>query len=294
MTQALATVSTCMSSVLSVVLALGAALSWGVSDFIGGVTSRRVALNWVLMCTQLVGLVIVLPFALGRGWPGFDGVTILFAVGGSLAGLVGIASLYRAIALGVASIAAPISGTGAILPVAFGLVRGEPTSVLQDAGMVLALLGIVAASRTGEEQAHLGPDAGKGVAFAVLAAIGFGGFFILLHEASTRDVLWAVTIQRATGFGLLALIALVRRPACPPTWRDAPRLVAVGTLDQSANVLYGFASTIGLVSLSSVLVSLYPMMTVLLARVVLKERMSLVQRSGVALAIAGAALVAAG
>src|SRR5690242_2952545 len=102
-------------------LALGAALSWGISDFVGGVTSRRLALEWVLLATQLVGLVIVLPFALARGAPGFDALTVVYAVGGSLAGLVGIAALYRAIALGVASIAAPISGTGAVLPVALGL-----------------------------------------------------------------------------------------------------------------------------------------------------------------------------
>jgi uncharacterized membrane protein len=281
-------------SVLSVVFALGAALSWGISDFVGGVTSKRLALTWVLLSTQLVGLLLVLPFAAARGWPGFDLTTILLAVGGSVAGLIGIASLYRAIALGVASIAAPISGTGAVLPVAFGLLHGEPTSLVQDLGMLLALLGVIAASRTGEEQAHLGSDARKGVAFAVLAAIGFGGFFILLHEASTRDVLWAVTIQRATGFGLLALIALVRRPPFGIRRNHVPRLFVVGGLDQAANVLYGFASTLGLVSLSSVLVSLYPMMTVVLARLVLNERMSAVQRSGVALAVAGAALVAGG
>lgn len=199
---------------------------------------------------------------------------------GSLAGLVGVAALYRAIALGVASIAAPISSTGAILPVAFGLLRGEHTSLLQNAGMALALLGVLGASRTGEEQAHLG-DANKGLLFAILAALGFGGFFILLHEVSIHDMLWAVTIQRVTGFGLLALIALVRRPARPPGRKDAPKLVAMGrTLDQTANVLYGCASTLGLMSLSAVLVSLYPLMTVLLAHVVLNERISVVQRAG--------------
>src|SRR5689334_14415357 len=143
-------------------LALCAALSWGISDFIGGVTSKRLALLWVLWCTQVVGLGIVLPFAVARGVPAFETATVLYAIGGSLAGLIGIAALYRAIALGVASIAAPISGTGAILPVAFGLLRGEPTTLLQDVGMVLALLGVLGASRTGEEQAHLGSDATRG------------------------------------------------------------------------------------------------------------------------------------
>jgi len=279
---------------ISVPLALTAALSWGVSDFVGGVTSRRLPVLWVLFFTQGVGLTIVLPFALLRGLPAFDTATLVFAISGSISGLIGIAALYRAIALGVASIAAPISGTGAILPVVFGLARGEPTRLTQEIGMACALLGVVLASITGEEQAHLGKDARIGVSFAVLAAFGFGGFFILLHEASTRDVWWAVSIQRSTGVIVLGCLLLANRPPFPVRWTDAPRLALVGTLDQGANVLYGFASTLGLVSLSAVLVSLYPMVTTLLARFVLDERMSGLQKGGIALAIAGAALVAGG
>jgi drug/metabolite transporter (DMT)-like permease len=266
-----------------------------VSDFLGGVTSKRMALLWVLLATQLVGMLIVLPFAVLHGRPEFDTPAILAAVVGSLSGLVGIASLYRAIALGVASIAAPISATGAILPVVFGFVRGEPMTLLQGMGMSCALLGVLFASRTGEAQAHLGRDARIGVSFALLAALGFGGFFILLHEASTRDVLWAVTVQRITGSVALGLLVLLRRPPLVLRWRlDAPWLVLVGGLDQLANVLYGFASTLGLVSLSAVLASLYPMVTVLLARFVLHERISRIQKYGVALALMGVALVAGG
>jgi drug/metabolite transporter (DMT)-like permease len=279
---------------LSIALALTAALSWGVSDFVGGVTSKRLALAWVLLSTQVIGLSLVLPFALARGLPDFDTATVLIAMGGSLSGLIGIAALYRAIALGVASIAAPISGTGAVLPVAFGLARGDPTTFAQEIGMAGALLGVVLASKTSEAQAHLGSDARTGVGFAVVAALGFGGFFILLHEASTRDVLWAVSIQRATGVGLLGLIVLARRPRFTMRWSDVPPLALVGTLDQTANVLYGFASTVGLVSLSAVLVSLYPMVTVILARFILDERMSGVQKAGIGLALLGVALVAGG
>jgi drug/metabolite transporter (DMT)-like permease len=275
-------------------LALAAALSWGVSDFVGGVTSRRLPLLWVLLFTQVVGLALVLPFAVARGDPPFDSRTILTAVAGSLAGLVGIAALYRAIAVGVASIAAPISATGAVLPVAFGLARGDPTTSLQEAGMACALLGVIAASRTGQAQAHLGRKARTGVGFALLAAVGFGGFFILLHEASTFDVLWAVSIQRATGTAVLALIVLARRPRFDIRWSDTPILLVVGGLDQLANVLYGLASTLGLVSLAAVLASLYPMVTIILARLVLNERISGVQKSGVALALTGVALVAGG
>jgi drug/metabolite transporter (DMT)-like permease len=274
------------------VLALCAAASWGVSDFLGGVTSRRLPLLWVLLATQLVGLAVVLPIAALRTGPEFDTPTLIAAIGGSLAGLVGIAALYRAIALGVASIAAPISATGAALPVVFGLLRGEPTTLLQQVGMVCALLGVIVASRTAQEQAHLGRDARVGIGFAILAALGFGGFFVLLHEASAHDVFWAVSIQRATGALVILLIVLVKRPRFVVRWPDAPRLMLVGVLDQSANVLYGLASTVGLVSLSAVLASLYPLVTVILARLVLNERISGMQKSGVALAITGVALVA--
>lgn len=277
---------------LSVILALGAALSWGVSDFLGGVTSRRLPLLWVLLFTQVVGLAIVMPFAVAHGGPALESRMILTAMAGSLAGLVGIAGLYRAIALGVASIAAPISATGAIVPVAFGLARGDPTTTLQEVGMACALLGVIVASRTGEAQAHLGPDARLGVGFALLAAVGFGGFFVLLHEASANDVLWAVSIQRATGAIVIALIVLARRPRFAITASDAPALLLVGSLDQAANVLYGLASTVGLVSLAAVLASLYPMVTVILARLILNERISGMQKSGVALALTGVALVA--
>src|SRR5262249_2805441 len=149
---------------------------------------------------------------------------------------------------------------------------------------VCALVGVIAASHTGAEQAHLGRDARLGIGYAVLAAFGFGGFFILLHEASTQDVLWAVAVQRATGFVVLGVIVAARRPPLALQRRDVPVLVLVGTLDQLANVLYAFASTLGLVSLSAVLASLYPLVTVILARVVLDERISRLQTSGVALA----------
>jgi len=274
------------------VLALGAALSWGVSDFVGGVTSRRLPLLWVLFFTQLVGFAVVIPFALAHGTPPFDATAVLAAVLGSLSGLVGIAALYRAIALGVGSIAAPISATGAALPVLFGLARGEPTTMLQEIGMACALAGVIAASRTGEEQAHLGSNARLGIACAVIAAFGFGGFFILLHEASTQDVLWAVSIQRATGSLVISALLLARRPRLVMHRRDVRAVVLIGCLDQLANVLYAFASTVGLVSLSAVLASLYPMVTVILARVVLDERISRLQKSGVALALTGVALVA--
>ena len=312
---------------LSVVLALAASLSWGVSDFLGGLTSRRLSLVSVLLVSQSVGLAMVVPAVLLSNQAPVDGPARLSAIGGSLAGLIGIAALYRAIAIGVVSIAAPISATGAVIPVAVGMLRGETASGWQAIGAVLAILGVVLAAwtagdpmpssrttddpmpssgSTGEPMYSSGAtghpmhssgstgQARAGSGFALLAAAGFGCFFVLLHDASTYSVVWATFVQRLTSVGVLAVVSLIVRPSLAVGWRRTPRLLAIGALDQGANLFYGFASTIGLVSLAAVLASLFPVVTVVLARAVLHERLSRAQQTGVACALAGVALIAGG
>jgi drug/metabolite transporter (DMT)-like permease len=280
--------------VLSVVLALASAVAWGVSDFLGGLNSRYLPLLSVLLISQLIGFVALLPIAAAGGLPRLDTASVVFAAAGSASGLVGIAGLYRGMAIGTVSIVAPISATGAALPVMFGLALGERASVLQTAGIVLALVGIVLASRSNQladESSHR--PAGTGAAYGLLAALGFGGFFILLHQASTRDVLWAATIQRATGVCIVLLIAVWRRQQLLVGWRGVARLAPIGALDTGANVLYAYASVVGLVSLAGVLASLFPVVTVILARLVLHERLSAVQTLGVVCALIGVAFIAA-
>jgi drug/metabolite transporter (DMT)-like permease len=222
---------------------------------------------------------------------------VAFAVGGSLMGLLGIAALYRAMAIGSLSIVAPISATGAALPVVLGLLRGEQATWLQTVGIVLVLVGIVLASRASSDLSE--PESGRrlnvgpGVGLAVLAALGFGGFFVLLHEASARDVLWAGVIQRLTGVITMSLLVVLwLRPDLRPARTRALTLLISGTLDTGANVLYAAASVSGLVSLAAVLASLYPVVTVLLARSVLRERMSVSQGCGVVCALGGVACIA--
>ena len=282
---------------LSVLLALAASVSWGVSDFLGGMTSRRLSLVSVLLVSQSVGLVMVVPAVLMSDQAPVDGPARLSAIGGSLAGLIGIAALYRAIAVGVVSIAAPISATGAVIPVAVGVLRGETASGWQAIGVGLAILGVVLAAWTAGDPMHSSATSGQaraGSGFALLAAAGFGCFFVLLHDASTYSVIWATFVQRLTSVSVLALVSLIVRPSLAVGWRRAPRLLAIGALDQGANLLYGFASTVGLVSLAAVLASLFPVVTVVLARAVLHERLSRTQQTGVACAMAGVALIAGG
>jgi drug/metabolite transporter (DMT)-like permease len=278
--------------VVSVLLALAASISWGVSDFLGGLNSRYLAVASVMLVSQTVGLALLLPLALLHGWPAFDAPSYGFAMAASVAGLAGIAAMYRGMAVGSISIVAPISATGAVVPVLFGLLRGERATPLQMLGMGLALVGVVLASRaadgTGSDRSS---RMARGVGFAVIAALGFGGFFVLIHEASTHDVLWAGTIQRLTGVCVVLVVVLVQRPSLAVGWRRVPGLVVVGVLDTGANVLYAYASTTGLVSLAAVLASLFPVVTVILARVVLRERLSASQAIGVVGALAGVALI---
>jgi drug/metabolite transporter (DMT)-like permease len=277
---------------VAVFLALGSGVAWGVSDFLGGFISRRTALVTVLLITQAVGLTLTLPLAALHAAPQLDVPTVGFAVAGSASGLIGIAALYRGMAVGTVSIVAPISATGAVLPVVFGLLRGERATLIQSLGIALALVGIMLASRAaGEPRSASRPMLARGVGLALVAALGFGGFFVLLHAASVRDVLWATVVQRLTGLCIMLLATLMLRPSLKVGWSRLPSLVLVGALDTGANVLYAYASTLGLVSLAAVLASLFPVVTVILARIVLKERLSASQGSGVVCALAGVALI---
>ncbi len=279
--------------VVSILLALAASLSWGVSDFLGGLLARRLAVAPVLLTSQAVGFGLLVVLATLRGSPHLDARAIGFAIAASAAGLVGIAALYRGMAVGVVSIVAPISATGAVFPVLFGVLRGERATVLQGLGIALALFGIVLASRAADDKhpAH-GPAVARGVGLAVLAAAGFGGFFIFLHEASTADVLWVAVVQRLTGVGIVATVALLLRKSISIAKQRLPGVITVGVLDTTANVLYATASTTGLVSVAAVLASLFPVVTVVLARVVLDERLTATQTLGVVCALAGVALIA--
>jgi uncharacterized membrane protein len=276
-------------------LALASSLSWGVSDFLGGLNSRRLGALIVLLVSQSVGALLLVPLASLNAAPPTDGAQLGYAAAASVAGLIGIAGLYRGMAVGSMSIVAPISATGAVIPVLFGLARGEHVSPVQTTGVVLALVGVVLASRASDEPTSTAdrPKVASGVGFALLAALGFGGFFVLLHEASAAsDVLWAAAIQRLTGVCITLAIVLVRRTPLRISRDRMAALGLIGILDTSANVLYGYASVTGLVSLAAMLSSLFPVVTVLLARIILRERMSGTQGSGVVLALVGVACIA--
>jgi drug/metabolite transporter (DMT)-like permease len=271
-----------------VVLALGASLAWGASDFLAGLKTRRLAVLWVLLVSQATGLWLVLTAALVSGAPLPGGHAALLAAGAGLAELVGFAALYRALAVGRMSVVAPISAMAALLPIMVGLAAGDKPTALQALGMTLALGGAALASL------EYGVDhrrAAAGVGLAVIAALGFGAFFVGTDLAADDGALWAVAVNRAAAVAALVGIVLALRRPSPLTRDQIAPLAAVGVLDISANVMFAIALTVGMAAAVSVLGSLYPVATVVLARAILHEELSISQRGGVAAALAGIGLV---
>jgi drug/metabolite transporter (DMT)-like permease len=218
----------------------------------------------------------------------------LFAALSAVAGVTGLLAFYRGLAIGNMGVVAPISATAAVVPVVVGVATGDRPGGVQAIGIGLALIGVVLASR--EEVVGEGsvPRTARGAGLAMLSALGFGLFFLCMDKASDGDVAWAMLVNRITGVGLLLMATLILRPPMRIARPDIPALILVGTLDIAANATFAIATTKGLVSVVSVLGALYPLTTVGLAALVLKERPHRLARVGVVTALLGVALVAAG
>jgi drug/metabolite transporter (DMT)-like permease len=271
-------------AVVAIALALGASLAWGLSDFVAGLKSRELAVVWVLLVSQSTGLVLVTVAALIAGEPFPSVHAILWATGAGLAELVGFAAFYRALAIGSMAIVSPISATAAIVPLVVGLADGQVPTAVQALGMALALGGAALAS------SEAGRRSASGVGLAIIAALAFGVFFVGIDVSADGGALWAVSFTRLTPVALLVGIVLgLRLPRIQR--RAVAPLAAIGALDIGANVMFATALTVGMAGLVSVLGSLYPLATVILARAVLRENVSAHQRTGVAAALAGVALV---
>ena len=275
----------------AVILALAAAALWGTGDFCGGLATRRLSVLIVLFWSQLVGLggVAVWIAVTDAERPGTG---LLWAAGAGLAGAVGLGCLYRGMAVGAIGIVAPISATSPLVPLVFTVARGDSPEAVQWAGIVLALAGIVHVSREPGGSSR-GPFA-AGVGLALIAALGFGLFLVGLSQAAQESAAWATGAARASSVTVLVLaLAWTRTAPRVPRPLVLP-VLAVGAFDTGANALIAIASRHGSIGIVGVLSSFYPLTTILLARIVLHERLGAARTAGGLLALAGAGLIAAG
>jgi drug/metabolite transporter (DMT)-like permease len=275
---------------MGIALALGASLTWGLADFFGPLQGRLLGVLRALVFVQLGGLAgIVLIVAVRGKGPG-DAAALL-AVPAAISGTLGLFAYYRGIAVGAISIVAPIAGISALLPVVVGIISGDRPSTWQLLGIGAALAGVFLAAR---EPGRTGARLASGVGLAMLAAVGFGGYFPFMHAAGNADFWWASLIFRMTSTSVILAAAVVQRPTLAVTPLRMSLLALIGFGDMLGNLLFAAASTSGLVSITSVLASLYPIVTVVLARLLLAERVARSQEAGIGLTLAGVALISAG
>jgi uncharacterized membrane protein len=271
----------------SLFLALGASLAWGFADFFGPLVSRTLGSLRVLFWAQVGGLLAIAVAVAIRG-QGPAGWAVLFAILASLGGMLGLFAYYRGMQEGAMSVVAPIAGISAIVPVIFGIASGDNPSTPQIAGIACALAGVGLASIEHHEGS---PRVAAGVGLALLAAVGFGFYFPWMHAAGKVDFWWASLVFRATALLLLVAVVGARHTPLKLRPRDLAIAAAVGIGDTIGNVLFAASSKGGLVSLTSVLASLYPVVTVLLAASVLHERVARMQKAGIILTLTGVVLI---
>jgi drug/metabolite transporter (DMT)-like permease len=243
----------------------------------------------VLIVSQPPTLLLIAAVVFLRGVRVTPGPWIVAGVVAGLVGLVGLSAAYRGMAIGLVSVVSTIAATGPVVPIVVGLMLGERPSMPQAGGIILALAGIALLAFDRRPQA--GGKLVPGVGLALLAALAFGVFLVAIRYASRPDPLWGVLAIRIGSVSALLLLGLAFRSRIKVTRGDVPSLFTVGVLDVSADVFFAFATTIGLLSIVSILSSLYPVATVILARIVLKERMARFQQAGIGLALAGVLLI---
>lgn len=278
---------------VAVLLSLVASAAWGCSDFVGGLFSRRLPMPSVLFVVEVGGLLTAGTILLVSGDAFPDGYHALVALAAGLVGIAGLAIFFTALTLGTMSIVAPLSATGALVPVAVGVATGDEITAIVSAGLALTLVGIVLAGREADDDERDARDDRKAIVLAIIAALCFGTFFVAYDTAADASVPWAIVLARLPAIPLVGLVVWRRRMPLP-RGQDLVRLTAAAQLDCVATSLYAVAITKGALSIVGVIGSLYPVTTVLLARFVLGERLQRVQAAGVAAALLGVALVSVG
>jgi drug/metabolite transporter (DMT)-like permease len=281
--------------VAPLIISLASAASWGVSDFLGGLQSRRLPVLGVLAVSQPAGLLLIALLIPLLGADSIPAGKLAIAALAGAASLGGLAAFYAAMAMGTVSVVAPVAALGVVVPVVVGLARGDTPAAIQLAGLAPAVAGVVVLSYE-ERPEH--PESARAarlsIVLAILAGLGFGVFFTGLDAAATDRPGWAILAVRVGGVTTVAAALLIARPRLDGVGAAWPILVVIGAFDVLANALFAVASTKGVLPVVAVGGSMYPAFTVALAHGVLGERLATPQWAGVVLALAGVAMIAAG
>jgi drug/metabolite transporter (DMT)-like permease len=275
--------------------ALGSAVLYGAADFTGGLATRRASTIPIVLLSQLSGLVSLLlllpllevatPTRLDMVWGGVAGLT----------GGIGVALLYRALAIGIMAVVAPTTAVCAVtIPVVVSIILGERPSPLAVIGIVLGVVSIVLVSKQTAPTEGAGAGYSKGVGTALASGVAIGFFFLALAQTRTEAGMWPLVASRSLSVLLFGVAAIAGRSAIRMPAPVLGLAVLCGFIDMLANALYLLAARVGPLSIVVTLSSLYPASTVLLARVVLGERLNLWQVSGVGCALAAVVLIVSG
>lgn len=284
---------------MAIILGLLASITYGTADFLGGLLTKRAGVLRVVVVSQLIGtvlLAITLPFFLDDD--DFSQQSFAWGAGAGIAGTAGVTMLFRGLARGRMSVIAPITGVVAAgIPVFVGLISGERPGALSLAGVGVALAAVALVSSSAETTMEPGEDGAtraRGLPEAFGAGMMFGFFFVLLDKAGDTAGLWPLAGARLSSLTILAIAVLVTRASIKPPPGTLIGIGAAGVFDVAANLFYLLATREGLLVLVAVLTSLYPATTVVLARFVLKERLTVPQLAGLLLAAVGVGAIAAG
>lgn len=271
----------------SVLFGLAAALTWGVGDFSGGFATRRARVFSVVLLSQSIGIVLFALLAIVTRERQPAPADLGWGAAAGIAGLVGLAALYRAMAIGQMGIVAPVSGViSAALPViAGGVTQGLPAPA-NFAGFVLAFCGVWLISRSEGELARP-----AGLWLATLSGLGFGSFLVLIAQAQPGAVFWPLTAARAGSLAVLVAVFLLRQPPLQITRGVMLPVMLAGAMDSGGNLFFVLASQAGRLDIAGVLSSLYPATTVLLALVILREGLARRQVAGVVCALLAIPLI---
>jgi len=276
---------------VAVVLALASAVVYGASDFLGGLASRRTSVFGVVAMSQLGGLAALVALLPWLGGP-VDGADLAWGAAAGLAGAAGLMVFFRTLATGVMSVVAPITAvTAAAIPVLVGLLGGDTIGTWAAVGIALALVAVVLVSAESGLSA-LRATRPTALAPALLSGTMFGLFFVLLDRTSSEAGLTPLVTARLASVALVVVVALSGRQSLRVSRAALPLVAVSGVGDMTANALFLLAAQAdGQLAITGVLASLYPVSTVVLAQVVLRERLVGAQVAGLLAAAAAVVLI---